>query len=112
MEERCRLRCVIPSGQSIFFSHNSFKGYIGGPSALVGYEKPSENIFPYLPAVSGQAPSQILHVGDRIEGDIRGAEKAGLRAALHGTGNILGGALPAVQVQSLREIPKLRRPAK
>jgi REG-2-like HAD superfamily hydrolase len=53
-------------------------------SALVGYEKPSEKIFQYLANAAGCEPGQILHVGDRMEDDVRGAERAGLRAALYG----------------------------
>jgi REG-2-like HAD superfamily hydrolase len=52
-------------------------------SALVGYEKPSEKIFHYLASAAGCAPAQILHVGDRVEDDVLGAERAGLRAALY-----------------------------
>jgi putative hydrolase of the HAD superfamily len=52
-------------------------------SALVGYEKPSEKIFHHLANAAGCAPGQILHVGDRVEHDVRGAESAGLRAALY-----------------------------
>jgi putative hydrolase of the HAD superfamily len=66
-------------------------------SALVGYEKPSEKIFHYLANAAGCAPGQILHVGDRVEHDVRGAERAGLKAALYGKDSDPAENIPCVQ---------------
>ncbi len=79
-------------------------------SALVGFEKPSEKIFHYLASAAACPPSQILHVGDRIEEDVQGARKAGLRAAWYRREKASGDDLPFARVQSLREIPGLFPP--
>jgi 2-haloacid dehalogenase len=52
-------------------------------SASVGFEKPSEKIFHHLASAAGCAPVRILHVGDKVEDDVRGAREAGLRAVLY-----------------------------
>ena len=81
-------------------------------SALVGYEKPSEKIFQYLAAAAGCAPGEILHVGDRMEDDLRGAEKAGLRAALYAKDcDPAENKFPFPYVQRLNQIPGLLRVA-
>ena len=54
-------------------------------SALVGFEKPSAKIFQYLVSAAQCSPEQILHVGDRLEDDFKGAEAAGLKAVLYGS---------------------------
>jgi REG-2-like HAD superfamily hydrolase len=77
-------------------------------SALVGYEKPSEKIFQYLAAAAGCAPGEILHVGDRMEDDLRGAKRAGLRAALYSKDcDPAENKLPFPCVQRLNQIPGL-----
>ena len=76
-------------------------------SALVGFEKPSEKVFHYLVTVADCPPSQILHVGDRVENDVQGAKEARLRAALYQRDKAPGDGLPFARVQSLREIPGL-----
>ena len=79
-------------------------------SALVGYEKPSAKIFQYLATAAGCDPWQILHVGDRMEDDVRGAERAGLRAALYGKDcDPAENRLPFPCVQRLNQIPGLLR---
>jgi HAD superfamily hydrolase (TIGR01549 family) len=79
-------------------------------SALVGYEKPSKKIFHYLAVAAGCAPGQLLHVGDRMEDDVRGAERAGLRAALYSKEcDPAGNASPIPCVQRLNQIPGLLR---
>jgi putative hydrolase of the HAD superfamily len=81
-------------------------------SALVGYEKPSEKIFHCLASAAGCAPAQILHVGDRIEDDVLGAERAGLRAALYSKDGVpAGNKFPFPCVQRLNQIPGLLRVA-
>jgi putative hydrolase of the HAD superfamily len=54
-------------------------------SALVGFEKPSATIFQYLVSAAQCNPWQILHVGDRLEDDFKGARAAGLKAVLYGS---------------------------
>ena len=79
-------------------------------SALVGYEKPSEKIFHYLATTAGCAPAKILHVGDRVEDDVLGAERAGLRAALYSKDGVpAGNKFPFRCVQRLNQIPGLLR---
>lgn len=53
-------------------------------SALVGFEKPSMKIFQYLISAARCNAEQILHVGDRLEDDFKGAQAAGLKAVLYG----------------------------
>ena len=52
-------------------------------SALVGFEKPSAEIFQYLVSAAQCNPEQILHVGDRLEDDFNGAQAAGLKAVIY-----------------------------
>lgn len=73
-------------------------------SAQVGFEKPSAKIFRHLITASGYPPSRILHVGDRLADDVRGALDAGLQTALYRRGPVSDETLPFPRVQSLREI--------
>jgi len=85
-------------------SMDSFFGEII-TSAAVGFEKPSEKIFHHLASVAGCAPVQILHVGDKIEDDVRGAEEVGLRAVLYRKDSHPAESdFPFAWVRSLREI--------
>ena len=45
-----------------------------------GIEKPDPRIFAVALAQAGCAPSQLLHVGDSLENDVRGAQRAGVTA--------------------------------
>jgi putative hydrolase of the HAD superfamily len=77
-------------------------------SASVGFEKPSEKIFHHLIGSAGCAAPQILHVGDKIEDDVRGAKGAGLQAALYRKGYPPAeDDLPFAQVRSLKQIREL-----
>jgi putative hydrolase of the HAD superfamily len=51
-------------------------------SVNVGATKPSPRIFQYTSEALNLAPRAILHVGDSVEEDVRGAESAGMRALL------------------------------
>ena len=53
-----------------------------GVSAVVGARKPDPRIFTHVLAMLGLEPDQVIHVGDDVERDIRGARAAGLRAVL------------------------------
>ena len=54
-------------------------------SALVGFEKPSAKIFQYLVSAARCNAEQILHVGDRLEDDFKGAQAARIKAVLYGS---------------------------
>jgi FMN phosphatase YigB (HAD superfamily) len=51
-------------------------------SAVVGARKPDSRIFNHALALLGLEPNQVVHVGDDVERDIRGARAADLRAVL------------------------------
>ncbi|HEX6584132.1 MAG TPA: HAD-IA family hydrolase, partial [Thermoleophilaceae bacterium] len=51
-------------------------------SAEVGAPKPDPRVFERALAVAGVAPSEALHVGDKVDNDIEGAEAAGVRGVL------------------------------
>src|ERR1700736_6284372 len=46
---------------------------------FVGVEKPDERIFHYALKTAGVAPSRAVHVGNRLESDIRPAQRLGMR---------------------------------
>ena len=48
----------------------------------VGYGKPDTRIFLTTAKMLGLEPSGILHVGDNIENDVRGAQSAGMKTLL------------------------------
>ena len=73
-------------------------------SALVGFEKPSEKIFQYLVSAARCNPEQILHVGDRLEDDFKGAKAAGLKAVLYGSNR--------QEDQNFQSIPQIHALAK
>jgi putative hydrolase of the HAD superfamily len=51
-------------------------------SAEVGAPKPHPRIFERALAIAGVAPSEALHVGDKVDNDVEGAAAAGVRAVL------------------------------
>lgn len=74
-------------------------------SAEVGAAKPAPRVFARALAVAGAAPGEALHVGDRVDNDVQGAEAAGIRAVL-----LQREGEPPVGVKairSLRELPAL-----
>jgi len=46
---------------------------------FVGVEKPDERIFQYALKTAGVSPSRTVHVGNRLESDIRPAQRLGMR---------------------------------
>jgi putative hydrolase of the HAD superfamily len=46
---------------------------------FVGVEKPDERIFHYALKTAGVSPSRTVHVGNRLESDIRPAQRLGMR---------------------------------
>jgi len=51
-------------------------------SALVGWEKPSREIFAMGLEAVGLRPDEVVFVGDHYEADIRGARAAGMQTVL------------------------------
>jgi FMN phosphatase YigB (HAD superfamily) len=62
---------------------------VWGVSALVGHEKPSQELFRWCLAEAGCAPEQAVHVGNRLDTDVRPAAALGL-----GTVWVLRGEAP------------------
>jgi FMN phosphatase YigB (HAD superfamily) len=52
---------------------------VWGVSALVGHEKPSPELFRWCLAEAGVAPGEAVHVGNRLDNDVRPARRLGLR---------------------------------
>jgi len=74
-------------------------------SAEVGAPKPNPRVFERALAIAGVAPSEALHVGDKVDNDIQGAAAAGVRAILvQREGDPPAGV---ESVRSLRELPAL-----
>jgi polyol permease family/HAD superfamily hydrolase (TIGR01549 family) len=46
---------------------------------FVGVEKPNEKIFNYALKTAGVSPSRTVHVGNRLESDVRPAQRLGMR---------------------------------
>jgi putative hydrolase of the HAD superfamily len=51
-------------------------------SAEVGAPKPDPRVFERALAIAHAAPSEALHVGDKLDNDVEGAAAAGVRAVL------------------------------
>ena len=51
-------------------------------SAEVGAAKPAPRVFQRALAVAGVEPGEALHVGDKVDNDIKGAAAAGVRGVL------------------------------
>ena len=52
-----------------------------GVSALVGLEKPNPEIFSKAMAALNVAPSDVIHVGNRLDTDVLPAQGLGMRTA-------------------------------
>jgi len=66
---------------------------------FVGVEKPDERIFRYALEKAGVSPSRAVHVGNRLESDIRPAQKLGMRTVWL----LRGDAPPAPTLDQLAE---------
>jgi FMN phosphatase YigB (HAD superfamily) len=62
---------------------------VWGVSAIVGYEKPSPELFTWCLEQAGCTPGQAIHVGNRLDTDVRPAAALGL-----GTVWVLRGEAP------------------
>lgn len=51
-------------------------------SGLVGFEKPDPRIFQHVCELARIGPDELLHIGDSVPADVRGATNAGAQAAL------------------------------
>jgi putative hydrolase of the HAD superfamily len=71
-------------------------------SAEVGAPKPDPRVFERALAVAGVAPSEALHVGDKVDNDIEGAEAAGVRGVL-----LQREGEPPPDVESVRSLQEL-----
>jgi len=77
-------------------------------SCDVGFSKPSPVIFQHAAEKFGLAPSSILHVGDRTELDLKGAQAAGMQAVgLRRGARTASDANPGGQLASLAELDLL-----
>ena len=74
-------------------------------SAEVGAPKPSPRVFERALAIAGAAPSEALHVGDKVDNDVKGAAAAGVRAVLLQREGEPPAGVDAIR--SLRELPAL-----
>jgi 2-haloalkanoic acid dehalogenase type II len=72
-------------------------------SAEVGAPKPHPRVFERALAIVGVAPSEALHVGDKVDNDIEGAAAAGVRAVLVQREGEPPAGVEAIS--SLRELP-------
>ena len=66
---------------------------------FVGVEKPDEKIFRYALETAGVSPSRAVHVGNRLESDIRPAQRLGMRTVWL----LRGDAPPAPTLDQLAE---------
>jgi putative hydrolase of the HAD superfamily len=66
---------------------------------FVGVEKPDERIFRYALETAGVSPSRAVHVGNRLESDVRPAQKLGMRTVWL----LRGDAPPAPTLDQLAE---------
>jgi putative hydrolase of the HAD superfamily len=74
-------------------------------SAEVGAPKPHPRVFERALAIAGVAPSEALHVGDKVDNDVEGAAAAGVRAVLVQREGEPPAGVEAIR--SLRELPAL-----
>jgi phosphoglycolate phosphatase-like HAD superfamily hydrolase len=51
-------------------------------SARVGFEKPHPGIFRHALAKARARPNEVIHVGDHLDADVRGAENVGIEGVL------------------------------
>ncbi|MFT2818068.1 HAD family hydrolase [Leifsonia sp. A12D58] len=52
---------------------------VWGVSAVVGFEKPSPELFRWCLKEAGVAPGEAVHIGNRLDTDVRPAKAVGLR---------------------------------
>ena len=75
-------------------------------STVEGFEKPHPRLFEIALARVGSEADTALHVGDSLADDVRGAERAGVRAILLDRGGD-SSEFPGERIRSLAELPAL-----
>lgn len=78
---------------------------IWGVSAIVGYEKPSPELFRWCLDQAGAAPEHAVHIGNRLDTDVRPAAALGI-----GTVWVLRGEAPDVPTAEQLAEPDLAVP--
>jgi FMN phosphatase YigB (HAD superfamily) len=80
-------------------------------SCSLGIRKPNPDIFEYAARQAGLETHQIAYVGDRIDFDVIGSSKAGMKPVLKSSFSSSGKNIPAgtVTVEKLLELPELFR---
>lgn len=73
-------------------------------SARVGYEKPHPGIFEHALAQADAPPSSVIHVGDHLDADVRGARAVGIEGILIDREGRQPDADGAVRITSLEEL--------
>ena len=69
--------------------------------------KPSQEMFHMTLEALGTSPEKALHVGDHIQNDIYGGNRAGMRTVLLGTAEGQEQvATPSLQINTLKELPR------
>ena len=78
-------------------------------SYMYGSSKPDKRIFQAAAEAIGQEPADILFVGDRIDKDVKGAEKTGMRAVLKSAWTNENKKTPpgVTKIEMLAELPAL-----
>lgn len=80
-------------------------------SEVVGAEKPAPEIFQHALREAGVDPSRAVHVGNRLDTDVRGAQRVGLRTVWVVRGEAPPNptaaqlAKPDIAIDSLAELP-------
>jgi putative hydrolase of the HAD superfamily len=110
----CRLALVsngAPDMQRLKLQESGLEGYFEAVvvSGDIGIGKPDARIFLHALALLEASPEGSVAVGDSIERDIRGAQRAGIRAIwLNRTGGKpVEGPAPDAEIASLSELPSL-----
>jgi len=82
-------------------------------SGVVGFEKPSRQIFDSAIRDANLPPSAILHIGDSLTSDVHGAEGVGMHAILlDRSGRQRGRTVARVEsLLELLDLPELRHPS-
>lgn len=83
-------------------------------SHSVGWQKPHHAIFERALTLAGVRPEDVCMVGDRMDADVLGAKRLGMRAVLRRTGNAHAmrdvGVTPDAVVDDLTALPGLLEP--
>lgn len=70
-QERSVIDCLERDGVAPYIS-------VWGVSAVVGLEKPSSELFRWAMSEAGATPEECVHVGNRLDTDVRPAQALGL----------------------------------